>query len=199
MKEKEKWSKAQRAIDAITQTSSLITASAQIWASLSGIPIIGTGLAIAALSVMWGSFAYSKIQAAQATKQSYGEGGLEILQGGSHASGNDIHIGMTPDGKDRRAEGGEAMAIINKKNTRRYAKLLPGLIDSLNKGTFERKYGKAFEIGGMSLSFVNNGSDLRDLENNVKEIREQGERRYYVDGSGKTIMVYKNLRIVYGN
>lgn len=199
LKEKEKWSKAQRAIDTITQTSSLITASAQIWASLSGIPIIGTGLAIAALAVMWGSFAYSKIQAAQATKQSYGEGGLEILQGGSHASGNDIPIGMTPDGKDRRAEGGEAMAIINKKNTRRYAKLLPGLIDSLNKGTFERKYGKAFEIGGMSLSFVNNGSDLRDLENNVKEIREQGERRYYVDGSGKTIMVYKNLRIVYGN
>ena len=199
LKEKEKWSKAQIAIDTITQTSSLITASAQIWASLSGIPIIGTGLAIAALAVMWGSFAYSKIQAAQATKQSYGEGGLEILQGGSHASGNDIPIGTTADGRDRRAEGGEAMAIINKRNTKRYAKILPGLIDSLNKGTFERKYGKAFEIGGMTLSFVNNGSDLKELESNVKEIREQGQRRYYVDGSGKTIMVYKNLRIVYGN
>lgn len=68
-KDKAKAVKQQQMLDTITQTSSLITASANIWSSLSGIPIIGTALAIAALGLMWGSFAASKIKARQMTKE----------------------------------------------------------------------------------------------------------------------------------
>ena len=197
LKQKEKALKAQQAIDTITQTSSLITASAQIWASLSAIPVIGVGLALAALGVMWGSFAASKIKAAQMTKKEYGEGGLEFLDGGSHASGNDIGIGTTADGRDRRAEGGEALAIIRKSQTRKYRKLLPGIIDSLNKGTFEQKYLGAYDTGDMSMSMFNTQADLRTLERDVREIKKQGERRYFTDGKGRIIETYKNLRRIY--
>ena len=70
IEEKQKAQKAQLAIDTITQASSLITASANIWSSLSGIPVVGVGLAVAALATMWGSFLASKAKAAQVTKES---------------------------------------------------------------------------------------------------------------------------------
>ena len=139
IEEKQKAQKAQLAIDTITQASSLITASANIWSSLSGIPVVGVGLAVAALATMWASFLASKAKAAQVTKETYGDGTVELLQGGSHASGNDIDLGMTKDGKNRRAEGGEYFAIINKRNSRRFGSIIPDVINSFNDGTFADK------------------------------------------------------------
>lgn len=197
LKEQEKAQKAQKAIDTLQQVSSLVTATAGIWKSFSGTGPWGIAAAIAGTALMWGSFAAAKIKAAQLTKKEYGEGGLEFLQGGSHASGNDIPIGYTRDGKDRRAEGGEALAIIRKSQTRKYRKLLPGIIDSLNKGTFEQKYLGAYDTGGMSMSTFNTQADLRTLEGDVREIKKQGERRYFTDGKGRIIETYKNLRRIY--
>lgn len=197
LKEQEKAQKAQKAIDTLQQVSSLVTATAGIWKSFAGTGPWGIGLAIASTALMWGSFAAAKIKASQLTKKEYGEGGLEFLQGGSHASGNDIPIGYTRDGKDRRAEGGEALAIIRKSQTRKYRKLLPGIIDSLNKGTFEQKYLGAYDTGDMSMSMFNTQADLRTLEGDVREIKKQGERRYFTDGKGRIIETYKNLRRIY--
>lgn len=197
LKEQEKAQKAQKAIDTLQQVSSLVTATAGIWKSFTGTGPWGIAAAIAGTALMWGSFAAAKIKASQLTKKEYGEGGLEFLQGGSHASGNDIPIGYTRDGKDRRAEGGEALAIIRKSQTRKYRKLLPGIIDSLNKGTFEQKYLGAYDTGGMSMSMFNTQADLRTLEGDVREIKKQGERRYFTDGKGRIIETYKNLRRIY--
>ena len=99
---------------------------------------------------------------------------MEFLQGGSHASGNDIPIGYTRDGKDRRAEGGEALAIIRKSPRLVNRKLLPGIIDSLNKGTFEQKYLGAYDTGDMSMSMFNTQADLRTLEGDVERSRNKG-------------------------
>jgi hypothetical protein len=197
LKEQEKARKAQKAIDTLQQVSSLVTATAGIWKSFAGTGPWGIALAIAGTALMWGSFAAAKIKAAQLTKKEYGEGGLEFLNGGSHASGNDIPLGYTKDGKDRRAEGGEALAIIRKSQTRKYRKLLPGIIDSLNKGTFEQKYMGAYETGGLSIGMLNSSADLKTLENDVRAIKEQGERRYFTDGKGRIIETYKNLRRIY--
>ena len=84
--------KRQEALNTVIQASSLVTASANLWSAFSSIPIVGPALAIAAIATMWGSFAAAKIKAAQVTSQSeeYGEGGIEFLEGGSHASGNDM-------------------------------------------------------------------------------------------------------------
>ena len=189
----------QETLNSIIQVSSLITASAQLWSSMSSIPIVGPALALSAIAAMFGSFAYAKIKANQVASAStqYGEGGLEFLEGGSHASGNDIQLGTkNSKGRSMRAEGGEALAIINKRNTRRYRKELPSIIESINRGTFEDKYFNVFANSGeRSISISQNNSiDLSTLENDVKGIRRNSETQYYTAPDGTVVMRYKNLK-----
>lgn len=194
VEEKKKAQKVQLALDTITQASSLITASANIWASLSPIPIVGPALALAMISTMWGSFAGAKIKAIQMTSQSeeYGDGTVELLQGGSHASGHDIDLGRKADGTRRRAEGGEYFAVINKRNSRKYGSLIPDVINAFNNGTFADKYQRAgSDISSMSVSM---GSDLSGLESGVEAIRKQGETTRYIDGNGNVVECYKNVK-----
>lgn len=198
--------KRQEALNTVIQASSLITASANLWSSFSSIPVIGPALAIAAIAAMWTSFAVAKIKAKQVTasaSQEYGEGGLEFLEGGSHASGDDIDLGASnKKGKRMRAEGGEALAIINKHKTRKYRKILPDVIDSFNKGTFEDKYLKAFDGSdelSVSLNASSSNIDLSKLEDDVRSIRRQGEIKYYTLPNGITIMQRKNVKRIIKN
>ena len=197
--------KRQEALNTVIQASSLITASANLWSSFSSIPIVGPALALAAIATMWTSFAVAKIKAKQVTasqSEEYGEGGLEFLEGGSHASGNDIDLGTNNGkGKRMRAEGGEALAIINKKRTRKYRKILPDVIDSFNKGTFEDKYLNAFSNSdGLSIA-LNAGSniDLSKIEDDVRSIRKQNEVKYYTMPDGTVVMQRKNVKRIIKN
>ena len=207
IKEKEKAQKAQLALDTVQQTSSLITASANIWSGFTAIQPapLGLALALAALATLWGSFAISKVRAAQVagvSSEKYGDGTVELLQGGSHASGHDIDLGTKPDGTRRRAEGGEYFAVINKRNSRRYGHLIPDVINAFNDGTFADKYQRAnATMGGYAVGFVGGGNmDVSGLEKDVAAIREQGDRTQYVDGQGNTVIRYKNLtRKIYKN
>lgn len=195
LKEQQKAQKAQQAIQTIQQIGNLVTASALIWSQL------GFPFAIPAIAIMWGSFAASKIKAAQLSKsanaggsESYGDGTVEMLAGGSHQSGDDVDLGTKPDGTRRRAEGGEFFAVINKRNSRRFRRLIPDVINSLNRGTFAQKYLNAYNTDGVNVTVQqNNAPDLRDLKDDVREIKEQNRRRRYVDGNGNVIEVYKNL------
>ena len=193
LKEQQKAQKAQQAIQTIQQIGNLVTASALIWSQL------GFPLAIPAIAVMWASFAAAKIKAAQMSKaaegsESYGDGTVELLAGGSHQSGDDVDLGTKPDGTRRRAEGGEFFAVINKRNSRRFRRLIPDVINSLNRGTFPQKYLNAYNTDGINVTVQqNNAPDLRDLKDDVREIKEQNRRRRYVDGNGNVIEVYKNL------
>lgn len=195
LKEQQKVQKAQAAIQTIQQIGNLVTASALIWSQL------GFPLAIPAIAVMWASFAAAKIKAAQMSKtaegggsESYGDGTVELLAGGSHQSGDDVDLGTKPDGTRRRAEGGEFFAVINKRNSRRFRRIIPDVINSLNRGTFAQKYLNAYNTDGVNVTVQqNNAPDLRDLKNDVREIKEQNRRRRYVDGNGNVIEVYKNL------
>ncbi len=195
LKEQQKAQKAQAAIQTIQQIGNLVTASALIWSQL------GFPFAIPAIAIMWGSFAAAKIKAAQLSKsanaggsESYGDGTVELLAGGSHQSGDDVDLGTKPDGTRRRAEGGEFFAVINKHNSRRFRRLIPDVINSLNRGTFPQKYLNAYNTDGINVTVQqNNAPDLRDLKDDVREIKEQNRRRRYVDGNGNVIEVYKNL------
>ena len=197
--------KRQEAINTVTQASSLVTASANLWSSFSSIPIVGPALALAAIATMWTSFAVAKIKAKQVTasqSDEYGEGGLEFLEGGSHASGDDIDLGVRNKKKHRmRAEGGEALAIISKKRTRKYKKILPDVIDSLNKGTFEDKYLNAFASSdGLSISLNSNGNmDLSKIEDDVRSIRKQSETKYYTLPNGTVVIQHKNVKRIIKN
>ena len=190
LKEQERAQKAQEQIATVQQMTNLVTASALIWSQL------GFPWAIPAIAVMWGSFAAAKIKAAEVTKtgsETYGEGTVELLQGGSHQSGNDVDLGRKKDGTRRRAEGGEFFAVINKRNSRKYRTIIPDVIHALNAGTFEQKYGAAYE-GGQALQFdaTARDIDLTALQRDVTAIREQGECRTYTDEKG-THVIYHNL------
>lgn len=191
LKEQQKAQRQQQAIDTAQQISSLVTATALIWRQL------GIWGAIPAIAVMWGSFAASKIKAAQMAKNSgtetYGEGTVELLQGGSHQSGNDIDLGQKPDGTRRRAEGGEFFAVINKRNSRRFRRYIPDVINSMNNGTFAHKYLNAYKGADLIPIGASSGADLSKLERDVNAIKKQGERRTYLDKDGRIIIEYKNL------
>lgn len=197
--------KRQEAMNTVTQASSLVTASANLWSSFSSIPIVGPALALAAIATMWTSFAVAKIKAKQVTasqSDEYGEGGLEFLEGGSHASGDDIDLGVKNKKKRRmRAEGGEALAIISKKRTRKYKKILPDVINSLNKGTFEDKYLNAFASSdGLNISLNSNGNmDLSKIEDDVRSIRKQSETKYYTLPNGTVVIQHKNVKRIIKN
>ena len=188
----------QESLNSITQASSLITASANLWSSFSSIPIVGPALALAAIATMWTSFATAKVKAKQVTasqSDEYGEGGLEFLEGGSHASGNDIDLGVKNKKKHRmKAEGGEALAIINKNKTRKYRKILPDVINSLNKGIFEDKYANAFNRDADADIFINqSNADLHKIESSLDKIIKQNDEKIFVDGQGRTIIRNGNL------
>lgn len=197
--------KRQESLNTVIQASSLVTASANLWSSFSSIPIVGPALALAAIATMWTSFAVAKVKAKQVTasqSEEYGEGGLEFLEGGSHASGNDIDLGASnKKGKRMRAEGGEALAIINKHKTRKYRKILPDVIDSFNKGTFEDKYLKAFDSSdNLNISLnANSNMDLSKLEDDVRNIRRQSETKYYTMPNGTVIMQRRNVKRIIKN
>lgn len=199
--------KRQAALQSTMQSVSLITASANLWSAFSSVPIIGPALALSAIAMMWTSFAAAKIKANQVTtnaaSEEYGEGGLEFLDGGSHASGNDIDLKTkNKKGKNMKAEGGEALAIINKRNTRKYKKILPDVIESFNKGVFENKYLNAFANSDkLNIEFNSNSTniDLSKIENDVMHIRKQNEVKYYVLKDGTIIMQYRNVKRIIKN
>ena len=178
VEEKKRLQKVQEGIDTLTQISSLVTATAQLWASYSALPGIGQALAIAAIAAMWGSFAAAKIQAAQlANAKTYGEGGTEYINyGGSHASGNDVDFGRTKDGRARRVEKGEVVSVINKKNVEKYGvSRIENIINALNNGTFEKQYissKSASILSSKSASILSSKSSLVESteRNNIADM-----------------------------
>lgn len=194
LREQQKAQRAQAALDTLSQASSLITASANLWKAFSGAGPFGPALAIAAIATMWGSFTAAKIKALTVTKsETYGQGTVELLEGGSHASGHDIDLGRKKDGTRRRAEGGEYFAVINKRSSRKYRSVIPDVINSLNDGTFAERYQRANEkLSGLALGLAG-GTDISRLERDVAAIREQGNTTQYVDAAGNVVIRYKNL------
>lgn len=195
--EEQRIAQIQQQIDETQQISSLLVATANIWASYTKGNVLGAVLAGIATAAMWGSFAAAKTQAASLVKtQTYGEGMSEYLDyGGSHASGNDIDFGVTRDGTRRRVERGEMIAVINKRNVGKYGVgEVSNIISALNTGTFEDKYGLAFSGLGISSP----AADLSRVEQGIEALVSQGEKRIVVSG-GKTIEYYKNTKRIIRN
>lgn len=121
IKEKEQLErKAQQAAlinDAIQQSSSLVTASAQIFKAFSSIPFVGTALAIAAVATMFGAFAKTKIDAAKATKLYRGHEriGDTFVGNKSDRSGDGYGIYDMQTGQDTGTRIGGDEPIINAK------------------------------------------------------------------------------------
>ena len=194
VEEQKKIAQQQILLDAALQTSSLITASANILKQFAAQPLLAASL----LGLMWGSFGYAKIKAYQASTKSiqFREGGVMLLEGGSHESGHDVNLGIGPDGSNLRAEGGEYFAVINKRNSRKYGSEIPAVVNALNSGMFEDRYIKTSDAVGLLPRIIraDDGSavDLSSLEGGVDALVKQGERTYSTEGEYRVIR-YKNL------
>ena len=179
-------------VNTAMEASSMAVAVANLFKDFS-LPV-----AIPLTAVLLGSFAVAKLKAIQAAKaRTYGEGGYEFLEGGSHQSGHDINLGIGPDGSNLRAEGGEYFAVINKRNSRKYGSEIPGIVNALNSGMFEEKYIKTSDATGLMgrmgvVGNVGESVDLSAVESGVSELVRQGERSWSVEG-GYRVMRYKNL------
>ena len=167
LKQQQETQKAQQKMQTIEQALNMVTATAKIFGTM---PFY---LAIPAVALMWGVFAASKIKANQLKSEQYGEGTVELLQGGSHQSGNDIDLGRKKDGTRRRAEGGEFFAVINKKSSRKYRKQIPDIINSLNKGTFTEKYASAFDGGTAVIAQFDGKAELTSIAKDMREINDR--------------------------
>jgi len=187
-----KYKKEQVLLDAAMQASSMITASANIFKQF---PIY---VAIPMLATLWGAFGYAKIQAYQQAEKSvkFKEGGVMLLEGGSHESGHDVNLGIGPDGSNLRAEGGEYFAVINKRSSRKYGSQIPAVVNALNSGMFEDRYIKTSDAVGLLPQVIraDNGTavDLSSLEGGVDALVKQGESRWSTEGEYR-VMRYKNL------
>lgn len=193
--EQAKIAKEQILLDAALQASSMITASANIIKQFPN-PAIWLPM----LGVMWGAFSYAKVKAYQSAAKNirFREGGVMLLEGGSHESGHDVPLGVGPAGSNLRAEGGEYFAVFNRRSSRRYGGRIPEVVNAINRGVFEERYIKTSDaIGAMAAvagGRAENGSavDLGAIESGVSELVKQGERAWSTEGEYR-VMRYKNL------
>lgn len=191
--------KAQQQLNEAEAMGSLIVASANIWKTFSKIPTVGVPLALAALATMWGSFIQAKVKAAEVSK--YGEGGFEVLEGGSHASGHDIDLGVrNRRGRRMRAEGKEGLGIFRIRAMNHYgADNIEGWVNSINRLEFEGNAAKRMSlernVGLQVLSMPR--TDLHKLESSVDKLVGYGSRNVTVLPDGTVVETRKNARITY--
>lgn len=179
LKQEQDAQKAQQKIQTVEQAVNMVTASSKILSQF------GMPWAIPVLALMWGTFIGSKIKAKQLSSEQYGEGTVELLEGGSHQSGNDIDLGTKKDGTKRRAEGGEFFAVINRRSSRKYRKEIPQLINALNNDTFADKYMHAYDATNAQIIPIFEGvTQLNSIAKDMREINERGRQTviYTADG-----------------
>jgi hypothetical protein len=173
--EQRKAQRAQNRLDTITQTASLITASANIFKGFTAaFPLIGSILAVPVIGAMFGAFAAQKIRAARVTR-SLGKGGDFMIEGGSHASGNDVSFGVHG-GQEIKVEGGEQAAVFSRKMVKKYGKgRISDIVKSINKGEFEAKYSGAFaqSDGMLTVAAQAKGADTKELMEENARLREE--------------------------
>ena len=186
----QKAKKEELAINTAMEASNMAVAIANLFKQFGWYAIPLTAVMLGA----WGATKISALNSIKSTK--YREGGVMLLEGGSHQSGHDINLGIGPDGSNLRAEGGEYFAVINKRNSRRYGSEIPNIVNALNSGMFEDRYIKTSDAMGMLPRIIkaDDGSavDLSAVESGVGALVKQGERTWSTEGEYR-VMRYKNL------
>lgn len=190
IKQKQKAVRAEQAIQTIQQGVNLVTAASKIFAT------VPFPFDLAAVGIMFGAFAAAKLKAFQLTKETFGEGGLTIIGGGTHASGNDTPLGFSVKGKPAYAEKGEAHGIVSAQMTRRYSDILPTLFDSLNNGTFERVFQMQATNDIKSKDEPMSVSLNADMSGTEKRLDKLQDKRY-INESNQLVVISGNHKDTY--
>ena len=177
LEKKKQMQKIQLALDTVQQLSGLITASVNIFEGFSTIPIIGIPLAIAMIGTMFGTFAATKIKAAQAiNKQTvqYAEGG-EIV-GRSHQGGGEKYY--SADGKHvKELEDGEF--VVKKRQYGKFGKLVRAINEDDFSGLSINDYAIAEMFRQMGFDYDMGVGEARNLQLALMQIGySQNESRH---------------------
>ena len=168
LEKKKQMQKIQLALDTVQQLSGLITASANIFEGFSTIPIIGIPLAIAMIGTMFGTFAATKIKAAQAINQQtvqHAEGG-EIV-GRSHQSGGEKYY--SADGKHvKELEDGEF--VVKKRQYGKFGKLVRAINEDSFSGLSINDYAIAEIFRQMGFDYDMGVSEAINLQLSLMQV-----------------------------
>lgn len=127
--QKKKIQKQQAIIDTVTQASSLITAAAQVFQSVAGIPFVGVPLAIGLVATMLGSFVAAKAKVFQNIKAQKAEKGMfGLVKGKRHSQGGEAF------GDHIEVEDGEAFGVLSRSATRKFGSPYEAFVNAANKG-----------------------------------------------------------------
>ena len=192
---------SQKELNEISTAGNMIVAASNIWKTFSAMGPLGMAAAAAAITAMFGAFIQSKIKASEVSK--YGEGGFEVLEGGSHSSGHDIDLGVkNRKGRRMRAEGKEGLGIFRIRAMNHYgADNIEGWVNSINRLEFEGNAAKRMSLErsvGMAVLSAPR-TDLRRLESSVDKLVGYGSRSRTVNADGSVTEIRKNAKIVYKN
>lgn len=195
LKEQEKAQKQQLAIQSIQEAANLTQAAAKIFAQF-GNPFISIPL----VGLMIGSFIATKAKAFSLAKKKFGKGTYQVLEGGSHASGDDIPLGFDVGNKPAYAEGGEGMAIFSKQSTNKYKGILPQLVKAINQGKLEERFfAMSDSDSDMSAPSGGGSTDTSTMEGHLANIarNSQSKESYYKDNKGRTVRVRGNVKTTF--
>ena len=197
--------KQKQIIETAQQSASLLTAIANVYASLAGIPFVGIGLATAAAAALLAGFAISKARVAEVTQLR--KGGL--LDGPSHERGG-IKYYNSDGSKIKELEGKEYVMPVKQtmRNLPFLEKMRQGAFDNIDLmdkisspdlvATINKKSDEYF--------YMTNKNDYSSLENAInesskKQIRAlediQDKPVFYRDNKNNLIKsIYKNGNLI---
>lgn len=177
LQEEEAAIKAKNALDTIQQISSLVTASANIYSSLSVLPG-GIALASTIIAAMFAGFLKAKAEAAKVTLakggliDEYGE-----VKGKRHSQGGERLLDHVE------VEGGEKIGVFNRLASKKFDKQIRFAVEEFNDGRipiFKTPAGT---------QIVNNNMDIRklhDIDDKLAVLNEFFQRNGIVTYSGNT-------------
>ena len=202
--QREKIVKQQALLDEISQINSLVTASANLYKSLSPLPFgIGIALATALTAGMFASFVATKAKARNVASLEKGGSGDSsgIITGNRHSQGGEAwrdHIEV---------EDGEAWSVFSRKGTSKYGQLIRDFTDAVNTDNVSRFMAKS----GVPDSMIKNRNKVKNEEVSLQalvisqdmkmngdilpEIKGMLEKRFsqpdrsYIQQNGSTYMV----------
>lgn len=174
LKEQEKAQKRQASINAALDAANILTSIINILADETSkkgwYGLITGALAAGAIYAL-----YSDWKSSSQNITKYEKGGWEKLKGNSHRSGG------IPLGEGREAEGGEMLAIFNKKATSKYGKQIAEMTDLINKDKLGVDMDTVLKASGTKPVVVNvDNRKLSDVHSVLKQIRDDGI--YYSGG-----------------
>jgi hypothetical protein len=192
LKNEEEAIRKQRIADSIIQGVNLATSVTQILKEYTKIPLIGIGLAGAAIAALFTLFSSAKSRAAASTKLAEGGTGSDtgIITGKSHAAGGEHFLSHVE------VERGERWGVLNRKASDRFGRTFDYMVSSFNKGEMplfsEPEYSNNVTVN-------NDGSNSR-LDKVISEQRKLNKKfntdQIIMAGQKKIIRNGNKLRIV---